>query len=61
MLSLQFSDNQNVAKRMQEVRAASFHLHKARIMSASLQLPDHFEVHGECPFAGVGSNVRIRI
>jgi hypothetical protein len=46
---------------MQEVRAASFHLHKARIMSASLQLPDHFEVHSECPFAGVGSNVRIRI
>jgi hypothetical protein len=43
---------------MQEVRAGSFHLHKARIMSASLQLPDHFEVYSECPFqvlAAIGS------
>jgi hypothetical protein len=46
---------------MQEVRAASFHLHKARIMSASLQLPDHFEVYSECPFqvfAAIGSGFR---
>lgn len=36
--------NNNAAKQMQHVNANSFHLHKARIMSATLQLPDHFEV-----------------